>query len=105
MQDKPTIYYLDLTGCTTWWDFHQRIKESLDFPDYYGRNWDAFWDVIRGFDTSLIKITGADKVAPNLKDYVTKMLEIMERAKRKYHLLDYMVIDENGNTISEIPDL
>lgn len=102
MQDKCKIYHLDLTDCQTWWDFHQRIKESLDFPDYYGMNWDAFWDVIRGFDTSLIKIKGTDTVAPDLKDYVTKMLEIMERAKQKYHLMDYVLIDENGSPANKI---
>lgn len=24
------------------------LKEKLDFPDFYGENWDAFWDAITG---------------------------------------------------------
>jgi RNAse (barnase) inhibitor barstar len=24
------------------------LKESLRFPDFYGNNWDAFWDSITG---------------------------------------------------------
>lgn len=25
---------------------HMRLMEKLNFPDWYGRNWDAFWDAI-----------------------------------------------------------
>lgn len=29
-------------------DLHRRLQEALRFPDWYGRNWDAFWDAITG---------------------------------------------------------
>lgn len=25
------------------------LKEKLEFPDFYGENWDAFWGCITGF--------------------------------------------------------
>lgn len=25
---------------------HTRLMTQLEFPDWYGRNWDAFWDAI-----------------------------------------------------------
>lgn len=28
--------------------FHTEIAKFLDFPDFYGKNWDAFWDAITG---------------------------------------------------------
>jgi RNAse (barnase) inhibitor barstar len=28
-------------------DLHELLSDRLGFPDYYGRNWDAFWDCIR----------------------------------------------------------
>lgn len=31
-------------------DLHLRLMTALGFPEWYGRNWDAFWDSI----TSLI---------------------------------------------------
>jgi len=27
-------------------DFHDQISKALPFPDYYGRNFDALWDVL-----------------------------------------------------------
>ena len=27
-------------------DLHELLFSSLKLPDYYGKNWDAFWDVI-----------------------------------------------------------
>ncbi|MFI6347688.1 barstar family protein [Streptomyces sp. NPDC050560] len=27
---------------------HLLLMRELDFPEFYGRNWDAFWDAITG---------------------------------------------------------
>ena len=37
---------IDLTGIDTKAAFHQTMKSQLGFPDWYGVNWDAFWDAI-----------------------------------------------------------
>lgn len=37
---------LDLPGITTKAELHARFKEQLHFPDWYGANWDAFFDCI-----------------------------------------------------------
>ncbi|QKZ13988.1 barstar family protein [Spirosoma sp. KUDC1026] len=37
---------IDLTGITTKADLHQLFKTELQFPDWYGVSWDAFWDCI-----------------------------------------------------------
>ena len=42
------IIELDLTGCTHQIDIQKRIKEAFDFPDWYGLNWSAFRDMLRG---------------------------------------------------------
>ncbi len=46
MEEKKTVT-LDLTGCQSLGEIHQRIKKTFDFPDFYGQNWDAFWDLLR----------------------------------------------------------
>ncbi len=37
---------IDLTHTTTKAAFHMLMKRELRFPDWYGVNWDAFWDAI-----------------------------------------------------------
>jgi len=27
-------------------ELHRLLKQKLEFPAYYGENWDAFWDLI-----------------------------------------------------------
>jgi|GEM_PF-716940 len=39
---------IDVSDVVTVSDLHQKLKENLGFPDFYGMNWDAFWDAITG---------------------------------------------------------
>ena len=51
------IAVLDLTDVSDLEDLHNRIKKALDFPDYYGANWNAFWDCLnRDCDVDFVKI-------------------------------------------------
>lgn len=89
---------LDLTGCKYLGEFHQRIKEALDFPEHYGGNWDAFWDCInRDCDVDVVIITGSTKVAEELKPSVKMMIEILEENKQDWadsdYPFDYKVVD------------
>ena len=36
----------DLTGCHDRDAFLGRVAEALEFPDWFGRNWDAFFDCL-----------------------------------------------------------
>lgn len=86
---------LDLSGCNTLWDLHTRIKEALDFPDYYGKNWGAFWDCLHiDCEYSFITVTGETKVANALKESVAIMNKILERTKQYWNgEFDYEIID------------
>ena len=89
---------LDLTGCRYLAELHQRIKEALDFSEYYGGNWDAFWDCInRDCDVDIVTIVGSSKVAEDLKPEVQKMIEILEENKQFWAYsdcpFDYSVVD------------
>lgn len=50
MRQYMSHLYIDLSNITSSSELHQLLKESLHFPDHYGENWDAFWDVITDVD-------------------------------------------------------
>jgi len=37
---------IDLEGCTDEDDLFGRIAQALEFPDWFGRNWDALFDCL-----------------------------------------------------------
>ncbi|WP_026695693.1 barstar family protein [Peribacillus kribbensis] len=39
---------VDVTNIKTAYDLQLVLKEKLAFPNFYGENWDAFWDAITG---------------------------------------------------------
>lgn len=76
------IIVVDFTDCKTIWDFHQRIKKAFHFPDFYGQNWDAFWDLLsEPRENTLIKVRGTHTVAKELDSSVKKLIEILKDNK------------------------
>ncbi|PEJ56114.1 MULTISPECIES: barstar family protein [unclassified Bacillus (in: firmicutes)] len=49
------IVTIDVSNIKTKKDLHLLLKEKLRFPDFYGENWDAFWDAITGLVAPLPK--------------------------------------------------
>ncbi|MFK1128324.1 barstar family protein [Pseudomonas aeruginosa] len=45
---RPHIVTIDLGGVQGKEELHECLAQALEFPDWYGRNWDAFWDSITG---------------------------------------------------------
>ncbi len=39
---------IDLRDLQTVEQLHAQLQEKLNFPAFYGKNWDAFWDAITG---------------------------------------------------------
>ncbi|MBQ8575417.1 MAG: barstar family protein [Clostridia bacterium] len=81
MEEKKTII-LDLTGCETWGELHKRIRVAFDFPEWYGENWDAFWDLLRSE-------CDADEVV--IKGENTLNNQIYTEIKTMYNMLDMNV--------------
>lgn len=92
---KATI---DLNGCKYLEEIHIRIRDALDFPKYYGKNWSAFGDCInRDCDVDFVTVVGTSNISNDLKESVNKMIEILERNKQFWkdtdYPFDYEVID------------
>ncbi len=43
---KKPLVILDVTYIASIDQLHQLLSEALDFPGWYGANWNAFWDSI-----------------------------------------------------------
>ena len=81
MIKKHTI---DFTNVNYYLEMHAVIWKALDFPDYYGCNWSAFWDCLTDMygDPMHIEIIGLDVIERKFgADTTKKMLEILKRFK------------------------
>ena len=93
MYEYRDPYIIDFSNMRTHWEIHQRIKEGLDFPDYYGCNWDAFWDCLTDMvgEKIHIQIVGIDELRNGYGDTADKMLEILQEFR---HYCDDKFIDD-----------
>ena len=81
MEDSKTVE-LDLTGCKYMMEMHQRIKDALELPDYYGCNWSAFHDMLRGeIDAQQIEIYGEHTLPVEWNEQLSALHEILAYVK------------------------
>ena len=79
------IIELDLTGCNTLYELHERIRVTLDFPEWYGANWDAFWDLLwSDCYANKIVIKGMQSLPAKLQEDRSILCEILERNKQQW---------------------
>lgn len=80
---KVKQYTIDFRNAEHFLQVHFIIKEALNFPDYYGCNWDAFWDCLTEMygDPMHIQILGLDVIERKFGGYEDKMIEILKRFK------------------------
>ncbi|UVL59700.1 barstar family protein [Pseudomonas sp. B21-032] len=45
---RVQVVRIDLGQVTSARQLHHLLRDSLGFPEWYGCNWDAFWDAITG---------------------------------------------------------
>ncbi len=79
-------YVVDFTNVKNYFDMHFIIRDSLDFPDYYGCNWDAFWDCLTDMLTLdgkiHIEIIGLDVIKEKFDDSADKIVKILKKFKK-----------------------
>lgn len=59
---------VDLTGCKYVMEFWERIQKAFGFDEFFGKNWDAFWDML-SLECPAHKVTfiGVNKLPPQLE--------------------------------------
>ena len=71
---------LDLTGCKSLWDIHERIRIAFDFPEWYGKNWSAFWDLLRSeCDAEKVIVRGEKTLGSEYEKHLQIMHKILDR--------------------------
>lgn len=70
---------------------HKILKDAFEFPEYYGKNFDAFWDCITDYaiscsqeETEKVIWKDFDVSKNNLGEDADLFLEIFQRAAEKY---------------------
>lgn len=79
---------IDFSSCSNWWDVHELLKEKLGFPEFYGRNLDALWDLLTGYmELPVIINIGLSNMKKNALDEVGDVLRIIKQAEKQYGLI------------------
>lgn len=92
------VIELDLTGCKYIDELHERIRIAFDFPEWYGKNWSAFWDLLWSeCDADKVVVKGENTMPKEFAEAIHKMHEILDRNKKSRENsdcpFDYEIID------------
>ena len=76
-------YTIDFTNVNYYLEMHAVIWYALEFPDYYGCNWDAFWDCLTDMygDPIHIEIIGLEVIERKFGDYAKKLIDTFKEFK------------------------
>lgn len=65
---------------------HQYLKHKMKFPDYYGGNLDALWDVLTTISQpSHIRLINYDELKGQLGLYADELLNVFTDAAKENH--------------------
>ena len=80
---KDDKYIIDFREVNYYLEMHAVIWKSLDFPDYYGCNWSAFWDCLTDMygEPVHIEIIGLEVIEQKFDGAAEKMISILHRFK------------------------
>ncbi len=72
---------LDFSNCKYINDIHVVLKNTFEFPDYYGMNLDALWDSLKDYSIDYnhsfaIYLKGLNTKNSELHDYMLQVLEL-----------------------------
>ena len=69
---------VDLAGVTSLEEFHDLLQQHLEFPVYYGRNLDAFWDCLTDIAGKVhVDVVGFSDLPSSLSEEIRGYLDLM----------------------------
>ena len=77
-QHHIDMILLELSGIIDTETFHEYVSKKLDFPGYYGQNFDAFWDCFLDLNEELqIRVEGLTELKKNLPQTHDKFIQFV----------------------------
>ena len=105
MQEDIVNYTVDFKDLKDYMDLHLRIKENMEFPQYYGCNLDALWDCLTDlicFDHITIRFVNFQAVEQKYPEDAVKIVDELHDLKHvyndEYYDLCDIFVERNGVT-------
>ena len=83
---RSPLVNIDLSHVATSDQLHCMLGAALGFPDWYGQNWDAFWDAITGLVEmpKILQLTGWSGFAQRLPRDARLMQQCLAQMTAEY---------------------
>ena len=76
---------------------HDHLMQKLRFPDYYGRNLDALYDLLTArTEPTEIQVSHPEILLELLGDYGHRLIRTLEEAAQENQFLKICIISENN---------
>lgn len=86
MNKRHYIVEVDLSTITSSAGLHERLAVALEVPSYYGRNWNAFWDLITE-DAALLaplRLIGWDALQQHLSRDAVQLRQCLDDLRTQF---------------------
>jgi RNAse (barnase) inhibitor barstar len=86
MSERDEFLEIDLSSINNADQLHDLLARSLNFPDFYGRNWAAFWDSITGLVPmpKQLLLSGWQSFRERLPGESTQLQSCLDDMRRQY---------------------
>lgn len=106
MMNKDTqMILLDLSGVEDRTSLHQRLREELSLPSWYGNNLDALYDVLTDMTGPLnIYLIGWEKLQQADPDYFEKLFRVFGDAEKELPGCSFIFMQRYSGIVNEMKD-
>lgn len=103
MDSNEKKYVIDFKEVKGIYDMFEVISKAMCFPDYFGNNWDAFWDCVTDINgiPLYIEILNFDILKEKLFEESEQLISCLKRLKHygndKYYNITIIKIQNGEN--------
>ena len=85
---------LDFTECKYIVRLYDILQEGFHFPEWFGRNLDALWDLLRYYDGPpiIVKIKGIESMPKDLRSYMDEVLDVFADVHAEVPQMSFEII-------------